>query len=179
LDHQPAFSDSLLRSTATTLGPRPPGELLVGVAIALTGGRGSFTQRWQEVWDFRDQGAAWGLVALDQANDGARLLGLIGQAIGSTLLVFTAPVPSSPSPGLDNGVALLAPSPRRTSTTTTHPKRRTPDSPPPTTTPPSGPLPLPPGPLPTLPPPGPLGAVLDPVLQLGNSIVAPLPATHR
>ena len=45
---------------------RAPGESLVGAAIALEGTRGTFAERWAGVFGFRDEGAQWGLVALDQ-----------------------------------------------------------------------------------------------------------------
>ena len=57
---QPSFTDESLSVD------RPPGETLVGAAIAVEGTMGSFDERWTEVFAFRDQGASWGLVALDQ-----------------------------------------------------------------------------------------------------------------
>lgn len=46
---------------------RRPGEVLVGTALALQGRAGSFTARCKEAFAFRDDGATWGLVALDQS----------------------------------------------------------------------------------------------------------------
>lgn len=78
----------------TLLAPdRPPGETLVGAAITLAGAKGEFRDRWASVFGFHDDGAPWGLVALDQgvsrapvltAVDAAiaRVPGLAGQASG-------------------------------------------------------------------------------------------------
>ncbi len=61
---------------------RPPGESLVGAAIALEGIRGSFAERWAAIFVFRDEGAQWGLVALDQGVTRAPLLAAVDAAIG-------------------------------------------------------------------------------------------------
>lgn len=63
---------------------RPPGETLVGAAIAVQGRRGTFRERWQQVFDFRGDGAAWGLVALDQGVSSAPVLDTIELAIGAS-----------------------------------------------------------------------------------------------
>jgi hypothetical protein len=60
LDKESSFGESLLDPT------RPPGETLVGAALVVDGRTGTFTDRWSAVFSFRDQGASWGLVALDQ-----------------------------------------------------------------------------------------------------------------
>lgn len=75
--HDRAFFTNLLpelRGEPSFKGPlldpeRPPGETIVGAAIALDSRGGSFAQRWREVFAFRDDGAAWGLVAMDQRLD--------------------------------------------------------------------------------------------------------------
>lgn len=65
------------------LGPnRDPGEALVGLAITVEGKRGTFDERVRSVFGFHDEGAAWGLVALDQGVTRAPLLGAIDAAIG-------------------------------------------------------------------------------------------------
>ena len=46
---------------------RRPGEVLVGTALALQGRTGSFSVRCKDAFAFRDDGATWGLVALDQS----------------------------------------------------------------------------------------------------------------
>ena len=79
--------------TATLLdGQRPVGETLIGAAIVDLGRRGTFLERWASVFEFRDAGAAWGLVALDQGVDASPLLGAVTRAVDSTeLAIGTAP----------------------------------------------------------------------------------------
>jgi hypothetical protein len=85
----PAFFRSVLSGltdepefTFNLLDPgRQAGETLVGAAIADLGDRGSFKERWRSVFEFRDAGAAWGLVALDQGVERGPLLGAITQAV--------------------------------------------------------------------------------------------------
>lgn len=72
---EPALA-SLLASGA----PRHPGEALVGAAVALLAGD-DLPSAWREVFGFREQGATWGLVALDQRVNGAELLDLLGDAL--------------------------------------------------------------------------------------------------
>jgi hypothetical protein len=59
---------------------RDPGETLIGAAITDLGERGSFDERWGDVFDFRDDGAAWGIVALDQAVRSGPLEGSVESA---------------------------------------------------------------------------------------------------
>ena len=104
LDEEPAFDEELL----TQIGDRSPGETLIGAAITDLGDSGSFAQRWTSVFGFRDEGAEWGLVALDQDVSGSPLVGAIEQAIGLSPLSFDAPLavppvvppppPSTPDP---------------------------------------------------------------------------------
>lgn len=55
------------------------GETLVGAAIALHGGAGSFVDRWNATFAFRAEGARWGVVAADrEASRGAVLAQLDG-----------------------------------------------------------------------------------------------------
>jgi hypothetical protein len=75
LTDEPEFTFNLLDPG------REAGETLVGAAIADLGERGSFEARWRSVFEFRDAGAAWGLVALDQGVDRGPLLGAITQAV--------------------------------------------------------------------------------------------------
>ena len=72
------------KSSFTTLldGARRPGETLVGATIAADGDAASFAARWRRVFDFRDDGAAWGLVALDQHADRDRLSTTLDAALG-------------------------------------------------------------------------------------------------
>jgi hypothetical protein len=78
LNDEPEFTVHLVDSG------RSAGETLVGAAIADLGDRGTFGERWQSVFAFRDAGAAWGLVALDQGVDRGPLLGAITQAVDSS-----------------------------------------------------------------------------------------------
>lgn len=79
---------------ATLLDPRrPPGETLVGAAIALEGTKGLFADRWSAVFGFHDDGAPWGLVALDQGVSRVRLLATIEGAVrrGPTSFALAQP----------------------------------------------------------------------------------------
>ncbi|MEO6120862.1 MAG: hypothetical protein ABIW46_05435 [Acidimicrobiales bacterium] len=86
---------------------RPAGENLVGIAIALQGRGGSFRTRFREVFDFREAGASWGLVALDQGVvEAPPVMASVDQAIGRAPLAFAPPPstrpqspPSTSSPG--------------------------------------------------------------------------------
>ena len=84
---------------------RAPGETLIGAAIAVQGRSGAFRARWEEIFTFRDAGAAWGLVALDQGVSSAPLLDTIELAIDGS------PLAGDPPPA--------TPTTRRTTTTTT------------------------------------------------------------
>jgi hypothetical protein len=126
--------------------PREPGERLVGAAISELGTRGTFTERWSSVFGFRTQGAAWGIVALDQAVSGDPLLGTVQEALRATDTAFDFAAPESSAPTTPS-TAGTEPDPGEPSTPTT---------PPPTTPPPTAP--------PTVPPPeepGPLDPVID------------------
>lgn len=140
LDDEPEFGAELLDLQ------RPPGETLVGAAITDLGRRGAFAERWASVFAFRDAGARWGLVALDQAVSGTPLLGSIEQAVSSSPLAFGAPPPAGPGPSSPSPPTTTGPTP-------------TPTSPPPTAPPPTSP------PTTEPPPPGPVPPVLDPVLE--------------
>lgn len=127
---------------------RDPGETLIGAAIAVQGRTGTFRERWADIFAFRDAGAAWGIVALDQGVSSAPLLDTIELAIDES------PLAGDPRP----------------TTTTTRPATTTtttsPDGPTTTTTstttttvPPDDPL---------LPP------VLDPVQELLDDVLGAL-----
>jgi len=94
LAKETAFTPTLLDTTL-----RQPGELLVGAAIATIGRHGSFADRWQQVFAFRDEQASWGLVALDQGVDGNALLAAVQRALTSTTFQFAeaARAPANPS----------------------------------------------------------------------------------
>jgi hypothetical protein len=80
LAQQPAFTADLLD------GERDAGETVVGAAIAQLGDRGTFAERWQSVFSFRDSGAGWGLVALDQGVDGGEVLAAVRSAVDAAPL---------------------------------------------------------------------------------------------
>ncbi len=111
------------------LDDRPAGETLVGAAIAIEGRSGTFRDRWSSVFAFRDQGAAWGLVAADQGVSSAPVLDTIEVAIGQSPLGGGPPSPPTTRPTASTST-----------TTTTAP----PTSGPTTTTPPTTPPPPPP-----------------------------------
>lgn len=172
LDREPAFDSSLMTGT------RQPGETLVGAVIAVKGNRASFAQRWRDVFSFRDEGAPWGLVALDQGvSEGAPLVSELDAAIGRAPLQFSGPATVAAAPvggpatgtGSGTGSSTAPTSPRPTTpatTTTTAPPR---DDRPPTTQPPQeGPVQLPP----TDPPADPaLVPLVDPVVDTLNGLL--------
>ena len=88
LAHEREFRPALLSSS------RPAGETLVGATLAELGRQGSFTDRWQRTFVFRDEGATWGLVALDQGvTDVTKVTGNLDAAIGRAPLLLAAPAP--------------------------------------------------------------------------------------
>lgn len=133
LGEQREFNDVLISDL------RPVGETLVGAAITVQGRLGTFTERWNEVFAFRDEGALWGIVALDQQVSDAPLLDTIELAIEQT--------PGAPAPTTSSSVDVPT-------TPSTDP------SGPPTSTPPTGPTTTEPPPPPTSEPP-----LLDPVVD--------------
>ena len=100
LAQQPSFTDGSLA------GDRPPGETLVGAAIAVEGTMGTFEERWTEVFAFRDQGASWGLVALDQGVTRSPLVALVDGGIGRGPSLIAPP---SVGAGSGSGIALPRP----------------------------------------------------------------------
>lgn len=123
LDGEPAFDTAMLGPT------RDPGEALVGLAITVEGKRGSFEERVRQVFEFHDEGAAWGLVALDQGVSSTPLLNGVETAIsrGPALAAeggsppSRAPVTTTPStraPGSTTPRASTPSTIRSTPTTT-------------------------------------------------------------
>jgi hypothetical protein len=105
------FLTDVLPALATTPGfdasmvdtNRAPGETVVGAGIALEGSLGRFSQRWVDAFGFRDQGAAWGLVALDQrVKQSGRLTEALDAALAHgqsrTLELAAPPVVATPEP---------------------------------------------------------------------------------
>jgi hypothetical protein len=135
-------------------GGRSVGETIVGASIAL-GGRGDVRARWKDAFDFRDAGADWGLVALDQQAKRASVLDVLNGVIDR--VVSTA----SPLVGVGGGGGAKASSStsttagRKSSTTPTTSAGRGTTSPTTPTLPTIPPLTvpfLPSSPTPTVPP---------------------------
>ena len=114
---EPAFVASLLNPA------RAPGGTLVGAAITLEGTRGTFAERWAAVFAFRDQGAEWGLVAMDQGVARVPLLNAIDAAISRGPTQFAVGPPSRPptslNPPISGGATSSVPA---TTTTTARPR---------------------------------------------------------
>lgn len=167
--------------------PRAPaGELFVGAVITTVGDEGSFADRWDDVFGFRGDGAAWGLVALDQGLDEGDVLDFVDDALGrspTTPEVATGPVSTLP-PALDGGADDGDGTPPPDDTTAPPgdveptPPPTTPPLTPPTTppAPPLPPLPLPPplSPSPPPPPPDEGGGIPDTGVPLLDGIVQPV-----
>jgi hypothetical protein len=81
---------------------RAPGETLIGAAITDLGENDSFTDRWREVFGFRDQGADWGIVAFDQEVRSEPLVGTVEEAF-NTSFDEVAQAPSAPAGDTDGG----------------------------------------------------------------------------
>lgn len=165
---------------ADLLEPRldaEPGETLIGAAITERGERGRFEERWDAVFAFRDEGADWGIVALDQAVRSAPLIGSVEEALNASVeqAAVTQPAPDpglpgtpDPSGGTDGGIDGGSgsgdgpPAPP----TTAPPGTQPPPTPPPTT-PPAPPVTVPETP-------EVLDPVVDPVADLLDDLVGGL-----
>ncbi|HWW53146.1 MAG TPA: hypothetical protein VNY84_05225 [Acidimicrobiales bacterium] len=158
-------------------GQRAPGEILVGAAIVVQGRSTTFDRRWQSVFAFRDAGAAWGLVALDQGVDPHGLLDLLTAAIDRSLLVFSQP--QTPAIATAQPPTFIASPP---ASVPGAPTAKQPATPPPPKVPVKQPVTPPVAVIvPQVPnlPPTPASPVLDPVVQLLNNLVGTLlPAKH-
>jgi hypothetical protein len=183
LENQPEFTQALLQPDAA------PGDTLVGAAIVVQGHNGTFLDRWRSVFAFRDQGARWGLVALDQHVTRGPLLSDVDDALGRRSVGTTLAAPA-PSP------AGSAPSPLGPAPTTPAPSVPTPGatgngggggsggggkSTTPTTAPRSGPQLLPPllnppspSPTTTVPPSNPVGGLISGVGNLVGGLLGGL-----
>lgn len=133
---------------------RSPGESLIGAAIVVEAG--ADRTRWDAVFDFREAGARWGLVALDQRVERDALFDRIDDAVTRSPLLF-AVAPSGVAPAGDDGEVATAP----TSPPTTRPPApptgpevddESDDTPVPTVPPDVPPSTIPPVTLPPLPP---------------------------
>lgn len=96
---------------------RSPGETLIGAAIAVQGREDNFRDRWQEIFEFREAGAVWGLVALDQGVSSAPVLETIELALSGSPL-SDEPRPSSTTTTSEPPTDTSTPAEPTTSTTT-------------------------------------------------------------
>jgi hypothetical protein len=152
----PGLVDDVELTSSLIDAERPAGETLIGAAIVDLGNRGSFVDRWHSVFDFRDAGAAWGIVALDQGVDRGALLGAVTGAVDSSPLAIGSP------PRLGASTTTTAPAAGSTTATTR------PGATPPTTRP---------SPPTTLAPPGEPdddGGLLGPIVQPVTDLLAGL-----
>ena len=167
LEDEADFVDQLLEPYRDN----EPGDTLIGAAIADLGERGDFDERWQAVFDFHDDGAEWGIVALDQAVRSDPLLGSIEDALDAFAEAPEFVLPLEPgasgsdtgSPPTDTGDASGG-GPDGGGTPTTAP---------PGTQPPSVTT-LPPTPPPLEPAEEELAPVVDPVTDLVEDLVGGL-----
>lgn len=139
---------------------RPAGETLVGAAIAMLAPDGPFDEAWQEIFDFHDDGAEWGLVAFDQRVEEGPVLDEVEAALsrsaqGSSVVAAPTVTPTTASPSGNGGDGDGTPTPTTTSpagdsgtTPTTAPLLPPPTQPPPTVPPPTAPPIVPELPLP-------------------------------
>jgi hypothetical protein len=118
LTAEPAFGPELLQPG------RPAGETLVGAVIAMQAEGRTFTRRWEAVFEFREAGAEWGLVALDHGVERDPLVAEVDAAIGRSApqLVFAAPTTvvlpgTAPQPTTPPSTATRPPPPSPTTTT--------------------------------------------------------------
>lgn len=92
-----AFGSALLEGRRSSVG-----ETVVGASIVL-GGPGPFAERWAAAFDFREDGADWGLVALDQRARRGAVFGVLDgilDAVAAALPAFVvAPVSTGGVPG--------------------------------------------------------------------------------
>lgn len=167
LDAQPDFTQTLVDADESLA----PGERLVGAVIALAGTRhASFAARWTSAFAFRADGAAWGLVALDQrVRDRPQLVSDMDAALSRFVSRPDVAAAARVSPSSGSGPGGGSSTGGTASTPVTSPPgtggSTTPPSTPPTTgpsTPPTTQPIVPLLPLPTLPPPSPRSPGSDP-----------------
>lgn len=173
----PGLTDPSFTALFDAGSPRPVGETLVGTAIALESHRGTFADRWRAVFSFRDDGAHWGLVALDQGVDEAPLLSGVDRALALArppISQTAAPLNLAAPPAPARSVPTTGLSPvRASSTTTVAPPPVNRPGPPPTGVPrppPRGPVPPPP----PSPAPPPAGGVVNALVGALNGLLAPI-----
>lgn len=164
-DFQSAFDQVRSQQPAGPLAAKP-GDYLIAAVIALRGKHGTFSTRLNNELVFAAQGAPWGFVAYDQGvTDLSGVLNDVLAAIGRASLPLTGapasqiaigPPPSAGTPPTTRPARPPATTP--TTTTPTNPRQPHQSTTTSTTT-----LPLLHLPVPLLP--GPLGSILDPLLD--------------
>ncbi|HEX3424571.1 MAG TPA: hypothetical protein VHT30_00460 [Acidimicrobiales bacterium] len=176
-DFIPAF-EAVAQNAALPSSATMPGDYLIASIIALRGTHGSFEQRMTGELAFFAQGAPWGFVAYDQGvSDLTGVLNDMLTAIGRAKLPVTGPsapqITIAPPSATVSTPPPTIPSRGSSSPTTTTTIPVTPgrvQNPPPATTttePPVIQLPLIPGPLGNI-----LNPLLDPILQALNNILS-------
>jgi hypothetical protein len=98
LEDEGSFTAALLAAVGADAA-RDQGDTLIGAAISDLGDRGSFEDRWRQVFEFRDEGAAWGIVALDQAVQRGPLIGSVQEAFNASFEELAQAPTSEPSGG--------------------------------------------------------------------------------
>lgn len=158
LEEEDGFDSALLDPA------RPDGETLVGSAIAALAEDGTFERRWSAVFEFRDAGADWGLVALDQQVGDTPVLREVEAALSRSVTTTTGEVAAPVTPPATTPTT-AASTPTSTTPTTTTPTTPT-TEPPSTPTTPFTPPPVVP-PVGTIPPFNPE----DPVPETGSELL--------
>jgi hypothetical protein len=156
-DVLPPLADEGWITSKLAPGGKSAGETLVGAAIVVESG-GALDERWDDVFAFRDAGARWGLVALDQRVQRDALKDRLRDALGRSPLLFAA-------------------GPRRPGSNGATPSTTSPSTPPSTngggggttTTPPPTTSPVPTVPPTTVPPPTIPEITIPPLLPGDNS----------
>lgn len=119
--------------------PHPPGETVIGAAIAALSRRGPFAQRWHDLFAFRDEGATWGLVVLDQGVAAGALLTEVKDALDATPFPFALGATSTTAGTTTTTTGSTSTTSTSTSTTESGGTTTTAPPPPPTTVVPAPP----------------------------------------
>jgi hypothetical protein len=98
LANEADFTNSLLAATPHAAGTGA-GENFIGTAISSLSRRGSFAARWRDAFAFRNAGASWGFVALDQGVATDPLLSAVANALNATPFQFALAAQTPPTAG--------------------------------------------------------------------------------